>query len=280
MTSRTVSSARKDKSAPPIRLGINIDHVATLRNARGGVHPDPLRAAEIAVQAGADNITAHLREDRRHIRDEDIARITQAALAPLNLEMAVTDEMLGIACKARPHACCLVPERRQEITTEGGLDAASQANTLRPFVAKLREAGIQVALFIDPDEAQVEAARAVGADAVEFHTGTYCGAATSGDRAAQARELRRIVDAARLAAAAGLEVHAGHGLDYENVVAVAAIPEIVELNIGHYLVGEAVFVGLGDSVRRMKAIMQNARLGPSQPKAKEPKARARAGAVR
>jgi pyridoxine 5-phosphate synthase len=280
MTSRLASPARKGEGAPPIRLGINIDHVATLRNARGGVHPDPLRAAEIAVAAGADNITAHLREDRRHIRDEDIARLSEAALAPLNLEMAVTDEMLAIARKVRPHACCLVPERRQELTTEGGLDAASQVKALTPFIAKLRDAGIQVALFIDADPLQVEASRAVGADAVEFHTGTYCGAATAGNRAAQARELKRIADAARFAAASGLEVHAGHGLDYENVVPVAAIPEIVELNIGHYLVGEAIFVGLGESVRRMKAIMQNARLGPAQPKAKDPKAKARAGAAR
>ena len=275
MTSRRASPAHKGKSAPPIRLGINIDHVATLRNARGGVHPDPLRAAEIAVQSGADNITAHLREDRRHISDEDIARLTEAALAPLNLEMAVTEEMLAIARKARPHACCLVPERRQELTTEGGLDAASQVKSLKPFVARLRDAGIQMALFIDPDPVQVEASRAVGADAVEFHTGTYCGAATAGDRPAQARELQRIAEAARLAAAMGIEVHAGHGLDYDNVLPVAAIPEIVELNIGHYLVGEAVFVGLGESVRRMKAIMENARMRPAQPKAK-----ARAGASR
>ena len=273
MTTKTASSIRT--GVQPIRLGINIDHVATLRNARGGCHPDPLRAAKLAVEAGADNITAHLREDRRHIRDEDIARLTAAALAPLNLEMAVTPEMLAIALKTRPHACCLVPERRQELTTEGGLNAASQVKTLKPFVGTLRDAGIEVALFIDPDPAQVEAARAVGADAVEFHTGTYGGAATAGKRAAQARELRRIVDAARLAAAAGLEVHAGHGLDYENVLPVAEIPEIVELNIGHHLVGEAVFVGLGDSVRRMKAIMQSARIGPAQPKAK-----ARAGASR
>ena len=273
MTSRTASPPGKGTGAPPIRLGINIDHVATLRNARGGLHPDPLRAAEIAVQAGADNVTAHLREDRRHISDEDIARLTAAAFAQLNLEMGVTDEMLTIARKVRPHASCLVPERRQELTTEGGLDAASQVKTLKPFVAKLRDAGIQVALFIDPDPVQVEAARAVGADAVEFHTGTYCGAATAGNRRTQARELRRIADATLLAAASGLEVHAGHGLDYDNVVPVAAIPEIVELNIGHYLVGEAIFVGLGESVRRMKAIMQNARIGPAQPKAK-----ARAGA--
>lgn len=268
MKSRPASPARKFKGAPPIRLGINIDHVATLRNARGGVHPDPLRAAKIAVKAGADNITAHLREDRRHIRDRDIARLTAAALAPLNLEMAVTEEMLAIALEARPHACCLVPERRQELTTEGGLDAASQVKTLKPFIAKLRDAGIQVALFIDADRTQIEAARKAGADAVEFHTGSYCAAATAGDRAAQARELRRIEEAARLAAAAGLEVHAGHGLDYDNVLPVAAIPEIVELNIGHHLVGEALFVGLGESVRRMKAVMENARAGPAQPKAK------------
>ncbi len=273
MTSRTANPAGKGKAAPPIRLGINIDHVATLRNARGGAHPDPLRAAEIVVAAGADNLTAHLREDRRHINDEDIARLTAATLAPLNLEMAVTEEMLAIARETRPHACCLVPERRQELTTEGGLDAASQVKTLKPFVAKLQEAGIQVALFIDPDPAQIEAARAVGADAIELHTGTYCNAATAGDRAAQAHELRRIAEAARLAAAAGLEVHAGHGLDYDNVMPVAAIPEIVELNIGHYLVGEALFVGLGESVRRMKAIMESARLGPAQPR---PKARAEA----
>jgi len=243
----------------PIRLGINIDHVATLRNARGGVHPDPLRAAKLAVEAGADNITAHLREDRRHIRDEDIARLTSARLAPLNLEMAVTPEMLDIALSVRPHAACLVPERRQEITTEGGLDVACQIATLTPFVAELRRAGIQVSLFIDPDLGQIEASREVAADAVEFHTGTYCHAATAGDSTAVSRELKRIVEGARAAAKAGLEVHAGHGLDYDNVVPIASIPEIVELNIGHHLVGEAVFVGLATSVARMREVMDGAR---------------------
>ena len=259
MTSKTARSARQGASASPIRLGINIDHIATLRNARGGRHPDPLRAAKLAVEAGADNITAHLREDRRHIRDDDIARLTAAALAPLNLEMAVTPEMLAIALAARPHACCLVPERRQELTTEGGLDVAGQIAALTPFVAELRRGGIQVALFIDPETQQIEASRKVGADAVEFHTGKYCAAALAGDDPALRRELQRLVDGARAASRAGLEVHAGHGLDYDNVVAVASIPEIVELNIGHYLVGEAIFVGLADSVSRMRALMDGAR---------------------
>ena len=259
MTSKTARPARQGTSASPIRLGINIDHIATLRNARGGRHPDPLRAAKLAVEAGADNITAHLREDRRHIRDDDIARLTAAALAPLNLEMAVTPEMLAIALAARPHACCLVPERRQELTTEGGLDVAGQIATLTPFVAELRRGGIQVALFIDPETQQIEASRKVGADAVEFHTGKYCAAALAGDGPVLRRELQRLVDGARAASRAGFEVHAGHGLDYDNVVAVASIPEIVELNIGHYLVGEAIFVGLADSVSRMRAVMDGAR---------------------
>jgi pyridoxine 5-phosphate synthase len=258
MTAKSATFAR-GAGVPPIRLGINIDHVATLRNARGGRHPDPLRAAELAVEAGADNITAHLREDRRHIRDEDIARLTAAAIAPLNLEMAVTQEMLAVALAARPHACCLVPERRQELTTEGGLDVASQIATLAPFVAELRRAGIQVSLFIDPDLAQIEASRAVGADAVELHTGTYCAAASDGEGAEFRRELQRLVDGARVAAQAALEVHAGHGLDYDNVVPVASIPEIVELNIGHYLVGESLFVGLFDSISRMRSLMDAAR---------------------
>jgi pyridoxine 5-phosphate synthase len=258
MTSKSATSAR-GVSVPPIRLGLNIDHIATLRNARGGRHPDPLRAVELAVEAGADNITAHLREDRRHIRDEDIARLSAAAIAPLNLEMAVTPEMLAIALAARPHACCLVPERRQELTTEGGLDVASQVATLAPFVAELRRAGIQVSLFIDPDPAQIEASRKVGADAVELHTGTYCAAASDGEGAALRRELKRLVDSARTAAQVGLEVHAGHGLDYDNVVPVASIPEIVELNIGHYLVGEALFVGLFYSISRMRSLMDGAR---------------------
>ena len=259
MTAKTAKTASHGAGVPPIRLGINIDHIATLRNARGGRHPDPVRAAKLAVEAGADNITAHLREDRRHIRDDDVAGLTAAALAPLNLEMAVTPEMLAIALAARPHACCLVPERRLEITTEGGLDVTGQIGTLTPFVAELRRGGIQVALFIDPDLEQIEASRKVGADAVEFHTGAYCTAATEGDGPRLRRELERLIDGAQAASRAGLEVHAGHGLDYDNVVAVAGIPQIVELNIGHYLVGESVFVGLSDSVSRMRAVMDAAR---------------------
>ena len=259
MSTKTANTARSGMSVAPIRLGINIDHIATLRNARGVWYPDPLRAAKLAVEAGADNITAHLREDRRHIRDEDIARLTAARLAPLNLEMAVTPEMLAIALKTRPHASCLVPERREEITTEGGLDVASQVATLTPFVAELRRAGVQVSLFIDPELEQIEASCKVGTDAVELHTGTYCLAAAEGDGPARRRELARLIEGARVAAKAGLEVHAGHGLDYDNVVAVAAIPEIVELNIGHYLVGEAVFVGVAESVSRMRTLMDGAR---------------------
>ena len=259
MTTVPAMKARKTADVAPIRLGINIDHIATLRNARGGRYPDPLRAAKLAVEAGADNITAHLREDRRHIKDKDIARLTAAAFAPLNLEIAVTPEMLAIALEVRPHACCLVPERRLEITTEGGLDVASQVKTITPFIAELRQVGIQVALFIDPEPEQIEASRKVAADAIELHTGTYCGAAAEGDRPACRRELTRLVEGAELGAEAGLEVHAGHGLNYDNVAAVAAIPEIVELNIGHYLVGEAIFVGLGESVARMRAIMDEAR---------------------
>jgi pyridoxine 5-phosphate synthase len=259
MTSARALKARKVEGVAPIRLGINIDHIATLRNARGGRLPDPLRAAKLAVEAGADSITAHLREDRRHIKDEDIARLTAAALAPLNLEMAVTPEMLAIALEVRPHACCLVPERRLEITTEGGLDVASQAKTLTPFIAKLRQAGIQVSLFIDPEPEQIEASRKVAADAIELHTGTYCGAAAEGDTPSFRRELSRLIEGARLGAKAGLEVHAGHGLNYDNVVPVASIPEIVELNIGHYLVGEAIFVGFGKSVASMRATMDEAR---------------------
>jgi pyridoxine 5-phosphate synthase len=259
MSSKTAKAARRGASVAPIRLGINIDHVATLRNARGGRYPDPLRAAKLAVEAGADNITAHLREDRRHIRDEDIERLTAARLAPLNLEMAVTPEMLAIALKTLPHSSCLVPERREEITTEGGLDVAIQVATLTPFVAELRRVGIHVSLFIDPELEQIEASRQVGADAVELHTGTYCAAAAGGDRSVLRHELARLVDGARAASQAGLEVHAGHGLDYDNVVAVASIPEIVELNIGHYLVGEALFVGLAASVSRMRALMDGAR---------------------
>jgi pyridoxine 5-phosphate synthase len=254
----------QDETLAPIRLGVNIDHVATLRNARGGSHPDPLRAAVIAVEAGADNITAHLREDRRHIRDEDVARLMGSLPVPLNLEMAVTDEMLEIALRHVPDHCCLVPERRQELTTEGGLDVVGNSARLKPFIAKLRGAGMQVALFIDPDQAQIHAAQEVGADAIELHTGTYCAAFCDGRWDAMREELDRLQQGARLASLLGLEVHAGHGLDYDNVKPVARIPEIVELNIGHHLVGEAVFVGLAESVRRMRALMDEARLGLPQ----------------
>ena len=250
---------RSAKDLSPIRLGINIDHVATLRNARGEFHPDPFRAAVIAIEAGADNITAHLREDRRHIRDADMERLASRLSVPLNMEMAVTPEMLKIALRLAPNACCLVPERRQEITTEGGLDVTSQVESLKPFIAELQGQDIQVSLFIDPDPEQIEAAASVEAKAIEFHTGSYCRAFLQGDRANAERELDRLVVGARQAAGEGLEVHAGHGLNYENVGSVAAIPEIVELNIGHYLVGEAIFVGLFDSVKRMRETIDVAR---------------------
>ena len=245
----------KRLTAAPIRLGINIDHVATLRNARGQVHPDPLRAAAVAIEAGADNITAHLREDRRHIRDSDIERLVKELTVPLNMEMAVTPEMVDIALRHRPHACCLVPERREELTTEGGLDVKRQIAGITLFVARLRDAGIQVAMFIDADPEQIAASKAVGADAVELHTGTYCEAVLAGDSLAAAAELRRLMAGAKLADAEGLEVHAGHGLDYDTVAALTAIPQVVELNIGHFLIGEAVFVGLRESVARMRDLM-------------------------
>jgi pyridoxine 5-phosphate synthase len=238
-----------------VRLGVNVDHVATIRNARGGVHPDPVAAAKIALAAGADGITAHLREDRRHIRDDDMRRLRRDVAAPLNFEMAATAEMLAIALELRPHACCLVPERRTEVTTEGGLDAAGGGRALSGFVARLSEAGIRVSLFIDPDLRQLDAAKRAGAPVVELHTGTYAHATGP----AIARELGRLKDAARHAVALGLECHAGHGLDFDNVGAVAAIPELVELNIGHFLVGEAVFGGLGAAVRTMRRLMDLAR---------------------
>jgi pyridoxine 5-phosphate synthase len=243
----------------PIRLGINIDHVATLRNARGEFHPDPWRAATIAIEAGADNITAHLREDRRHIRDKDMERLASSLTVPLNMEMAVTPEMLRIALCLRPHDCCLVPERRQEITTEGGLDVKSQVDSLKPFVAELQSKNIQVSLFIDPDPEQIAAAARTEAKAIELHTGSYARAFLEADRAGAERELDRLIEGARQAAGEGLEVHAGHGLNYENVSPVAAIPEIVELNIGHHLVGEAIFVGLYDSVKLMRETIDRAR---------------------
>ncbi|MBW6527247.1 pyridoxine 5'-phosphate synthase [Sphingomonas sp. RHCKR7] len=242
-------------SSSPLRLGVNIDHVATVRNARGGAFPDPVRAALLAAEAGADGITAHLREDRRHITDNDIARLSAGLTIPLNLEMAATAEMLAVALRHRPHAACIVPEKREERTTEGGLDAAGQREALAPIVAALREAGVRVSLFIEPDPRQIEAAIRLGAPVVELHTGRY--AELDGD--ARAAELRRLADAAALAAKNGIEVHAGHGLTYDNVAPVAAIPPLRELNIGHFLVGEAIFVGLDASVRRMRDAMESAR---------------------
>ncbi|QZD95904.1 pyridoxine 5'-phosphate synthase [Qipengyuania gelatinilytica] len=243
----------------PLRLGVNIDHVATIRNARGGDHPDPVRAAEIVASVGGDGITAHLREDRRHIRDADLKRIQEATDLPLNLEMAATEEMLEIALRHMPHAACIVPEKREERTTEGGLDAAGQHNTLAPIVWKLRDRGIRVSLFIEADERQLDAALKLGAEVVEFHTGEYAHAHLDGESEKVARELKRISDMAALAAKNGIEPHAGHGLTYENVQPIAAIPQIAELNIGHYLVGEAVFVGLEQAVRHMRELMDDAR---------------------
>ena len=243
----------------PLRLGVNIDHVATIRNARGGRHPDPLRAAHLAVEAGADGITAHLREDRRHIRDDDIARLKGELTRPLNLEMAATDEMLAIALRHVPNACCLVPERREERTTEGGLDVVGGEPHLARFVKALRASGIRVSLFIEPDPRAVEAASRLGADIVELHTGTYCEKALAADAAGLAAEHERLVRTARLAADAGIEVHAGHGLTFNTVGAVARIGEIVELNIGHFLIGEAMFGGLHGAVSRMRALMHEAR---------------------
>ena len=242
-----------------LRLGVNIDHVATIRNARGGDHPDPVRAAEIVAAVGGDGITAHLREDRRHIRDEDLARIQAATNLPLNLEMAATSEMLAIALHHRPHAACIVPEKREERTTEGGLDAAGMHNTLVPICDELRAAGIRVSLFIEADERQLDAALRLGAPVVEFHTGEYAHAFLDSDRERVERELRRITDMAALAAKNGIEPHAGHGLTFDNVQPIAAIPQIAELNIGHYLIGEAVFVGLENAIRRMRELMDEAR---------------------
>ncbi|MBC7952673.1 MAG: pyridoxine 5'-phosphate synthase [Rhodospirillaceae bacterium] len=242
-------------TARSLRLGVNIDHVATIRNARGGRHPDPIRAAHMAAAAGADGITAHLREDRRHISDSDIERLANEIQLPLNLEMAATEEMLAIALRHRPHAACIVPESREERTTEGGLDVAGQLERLRPMVGKLTQAGIRVSLFIEADPRQLDAARAVGAPVVEIHTGAYC----DHEGAARDAELARIIKAAAHAAAIGLECHAGHGLSYDTVKPIAAIPTIAELNIGHFLVGEAIFVGFEASMRHMRALMIEAR---------------------
>ncbi len=244
-----------------LRLGVNIDHVATIRNARGETYPDPARAAEVAIAAGADGITAHLREDRRHISDSDIdalAALTKRRGRPLNFEMAVTDEMLAIALRHKPRAACLVPERREEVTTEGGLNVAGEHNRVAPVVARLKEAGVRVSLFIEPDERQIAAAAAVGAQVVELHTGAYCMAVR--ERRPEAEPLyRRLREGAAQSAGLGLEVHAGHGIDYETVTAVAAIPELAELNIGHFLIGEAIFTGLDAAIRRMRALMDAAR---------------------
>ena len=246
-----------------VRLGVNIDHVATVRNARGGAHPDPARAAEAALAAGADGITAHLREDRRHITDADIDVLTalcRRANKPLNFEMAVTEEMLAIALRHRPHAACLVPERREERTTEGGLDVVGGHNHIAPVVAKLAAAGVRVSCFIDADPAQAAAAKAMGAQVVEFHTGAYCDAVR--ERSPQAPALLEALRAAAAEAGRlGLEVHAGHGIDYETVKPIAAIPEVMELNIGHFLIGEAIFVGLTPAIHRMRALMDEARVG-------------------
>jgi pyridoxine 5-phosphate synthase len=242
-----------------LRLGVNVDHVATVRNARGGIHPDPVHAAAIAIEAGADGITAHLREDRRHIRDGDIARLKAEIARPLNLEMAATAEMLRVAVATRPHAACLVPERREERTTEGGLDAAGQRTQLAPVVEELKQAGIRVSLFIAPQLSQIEAAVVVGAPVIELHTGAWCDALAENRAQEAEREWQRIRDGAKLARREGLEVHAGHGLNFKTAETIAGLPEVVELNIGHFLVGEAVYVGLASAVKTMRAAMDRGR---------------------
>ena len=257
---------RQPSLIPHLRLGVNIDHVATIRNARGGRHPDPLRAAHLAVEAGADGITAHLREDRRHISDTDISRLKSELTCPLNLEMAATEEMLEIALRHAPNACCLVPERREERTTEGGLNVKGGGAQLARVVRNLKAGGIRVSLFIEPDVGVIEAAASIGADIVELHTGAYCERALEDDAKGVTREVERLARAAHLAATKGLEVHAGHGLTFNTVAAVARMPEIVELNIGHFLVGEAIFGGLAGAVRRMRALMDEARKGATEPR--------------
>ena len=245
----------------PLRLGVNIDHVATIRNARGGPHPDPVRAAHLAAAAGADGITAHLRGDRRHIVDDDMRRLKDEIGLPLNFEMAATAEMLKICLEVAPHACCLVPENREERTTEGGLDVAGQHTFLAPFIRELTDAGVRVSLFIDPEAHQVEAARSTGAPVIEIHTGAYYEATAATEPRRIKDELEKIRQAAELGAGLGLEVHAGHGLTFHNVQPVAAIPQLVELNIGHFMIGESVFMGLAEVIREMKRLMQDARTG-------------------
>jgi pyridoxine 5-phosphate synthase len=246
----------------PLRLGVNIDHVATIRNARGASYPEPARAAELALAAGADGVTAHLREDRRHISDADIEVLAALCLKrgkPLNFEMAVTDEMLGIALAHRPRAACLVPERREEVTTEGGLNIVAGHNHIAPAVQRLRDAGSRVSLFIDPDPVQIRASADIGAQVVELHTGAYCDAFRAGEQDRAAAILTRLRDGAALAGSLGLEVHAGHGIDYATVTPIAAIPQLAELNIGHFLIGEAIFIGLAPAIQRMRALMDAAR---------------------
>ena len=241
-------------SLPHLRLGVNIDHVATVRNARGGAHPDPVRAAVAAEAAGADGITAHLREDRRHIRDADMYAIRQAVTVPLNFEMAATDEMVGIALDVKPNAACIVPERREEVTTEGGLAVAGRESELEPYFTRIRDAGIRLSLFIEASEAEIRAAAALGADIIELHTGRYCH-----DESCRAAELARIRKAAELADSLGVECHGGHGLDFDTVGAIAAIPQMHELNIGHFLMGEAMFSGIDKAIAEMRRLMNEAR---------------------
>ncbi len=256
MTNSLRSNSLRPKT---LRLGVNIDHVATIRNARGGLHPDPVRAAKVAAECGGDGITVHLREDRRHIRDADLDALMVATDLPINLEMAATEDMLAIALRHKPHAACIVPERREERTTEGGLDAAGQHNHLAPIVSALNDEGIRVSLFIEPEARQIEAAMRLRAPVVELHTGRYAHLWLDEDRAGVETELKRLADAAALCAKNGIEPHAGHGLTYDNVVPVAAIPQLAELNIGHFLIGEAIFDGLGASIMRMRNLMDSAR---------------------
>jgi pyridoxine 5-phosphate synthase len=253
------SRVKNMPGASPLRLGVNVDHIATLRNARGGARPDPVRAALVAIEAGADGITAHLREDRRHIRDADMARLRAEISKPLNFEMAATSDMLGIALATKPHAVCLVPERREELTTEGGLDVVGQEAALAPCIARLGDAGIRVSLFIAADPAQIEMAAKLRAPVIEIHTGAWCDAVVDGHSEMAASEWKRIVEGARLARSAGLEVHAGHGLDYATAEKIASLSEIVELNIGYFMIGEALFTGLGATVRAMRAAMDRGR---------------------
>ena len=243
----------------PVRLGLNIDHVATIRNARGGNYPDPVRAAMLAVETGVDGITAHLREDRRHIRDEDMARLKLEIAKPLNFEMAATEEMKAIALRVKPHACCLVPEKRQERTTEGGLDVVGQHNHLKPYIADLKAADIRVSLFIEPDRQAIETAHALGAPVIELHTGTYCEAVAHGDQVRADQEFARLSEGAVIAGVLGLEVHAGHGLDFATAERLAEIPEIRELNIGHFIIGEAIFIGLHQAITQMRAAIDQGR---------------------